>query len=79
MTVTQGTDVVGVKLKKAAQNRLKSTGYSQLQAIRIDVTENRICLKGRVSRFYLKQLAQHAVMDLITDARVENELVVSGK
>ena len=79
MMSTNGNEGLVGGLKAAARNRLKSTGYSQLGAVQVDVTENRIRLEGRVSRYYLKQLAQHAVKDLIADARIENGLIVSGR
>ena len=48
----------------AAQQRLKSSKYSEVRLVQCDFCEGMLVLYGCVSSFYLKQLAQEAVRSL---------------
>jgi hypothetical protein len=42
----------------------------------VEVRDERVVLRGRTSSFYLKQLAQHCVWDVLPLARLENGIEV---
>lgn len=59
---------------------LARTGYGQLRRIRVTATPGgRVRLEGRVSSFYLKQVAQTAVLAVPGVKRVENDLQVTAE
>lgn len=67
------------KLKTQIKDRLRATGYGELiHNIDVEAMDRTVRLKGHVSRFYLKQLAQHALLELPEVTTIENELVVAG-
>lgn len=42
----------------------------------VEVRDEQVVLRGRTSSYYIKQLAQHSVWDVLPDARLDNEIVV---
>jgi hypothetical protein len=42
----------------------------------VEVCDERVVLRGRASSFYVKQLAQHCVWDVLPQARLENDIEV---
>lgn len=44
-----------------ARQRLQARGYEELRSITCEYHEGMIILRGRLSSFYLKQLAQEAI------------------
>ena len=59
-----------------AQSRLRKSGYHQLQLISCEFHKGVLTLRGRVSSFYLKQVAQTLVNQLDGVAEVNNRLEV---
>jgi osmotically-inducible protein OsmY len=55
---------------------LNQSGYSALRAVDVLPIPGGICLSGRVSTYYLKQLAQSLAMETDGVHIVENELIV---
>lgn len=48
----------------------------RVRGLRVDVLADRIVLHGQVATYYVKQLAQHCVWDLLPEAQVVNAIVV---
>ena len=61
---------------KAARTALQSTGYRDLAKLGCHVNEGVVVLSGRVSSYYLKQLAQEAVLRLRLALGIENSVIV---
>lgn len=59
-----------------AQSALSQSGYSALACVECAVEQGVIRLTGRVSSYYLKQLAQSCVSDVLRGLRIENRLAV---
>jgi hypothetical protein len=51
---------------------------AQVRDFEILVTDEGVCLRGRVSTYYAKQLAQHAVMNATRIPILANEIEVSS-
>lgn len=64
------------RLEAAANRALYAPGYPELWNLRLKVDGNRLVLHGAVSTYYMKQLAQQAVMTLEEVAQVTNRVVV---
>jgi osmotically-inducible protein OsmY len=66
-----------IPLRARAENLLRRTSYRALQHIRCEHHEGVLTLRGRVSSFYLKQIAQEVVSRLegieLVDNRIEVE------
>jgi hypothetical protein len=53
----------------------QATGQA-VRNLRVDVTGETVRLRGVCSTYYCKQLAQQAVMSLLSDERLHNEIEV---
>jgi hypothetical protein len=62
-----------------AQSRLRNSGYQELHLVSCDLHEGVLTLRGRVSSFYLKQVAQTLICGLDTVAEVNNRLEVAAR
>lgn len=60
-----------------AQLRLRNSGYHELRHISCDFHEGVLTLRGHVSTFYLKQLAQELIRRLDGAEEVNNRLEVA--
>jgi len=50
--------------------------YSGVQSLKIVLQPNRIILTGFCDNYYTKQLAQQAIMDIVIDMEIVNDIVV---
>jgi hypothetical protein len=48
----------------------------RVHGLSVEVRDERVVLRGRTSSFYIKQLAQHCVWDVLPQARLENGIEV---
>ncbi len=67
--------VGGLSLR--VEQALGRTGYLPLRKLRVDVHEGQVTLRGRLSTYYLKQVAQNVVQQVHGAERVQNEIVVA--
>jgi osmotically-inducible protein OsmY len=63
-------------LHEAATCRLAATGYAELRNVNVIVTGRKIVLRGTVTSFYLKQMAQSVVATLPDVDGLSNEIEV---
>ncbi|HUG89547.1 MAG TPA: BON domain-containing protein [Planctomycetaceae bacterium] len=54
--------------------RLRTSG--QIRDLHVDVLDGEVVLSGRTSTYYTKQLATHAVLDLVDDLALSNDIEV---
>jgi osmotically-inducible protein OsmY len=59
-----------------AQSRLRTSGYYELHVVSCDFHEGVLTLRGRVSSFYLKQVAQELIRRMDGAEEVNNRLEV---
>jgi hypothetical protein len=55
---------------------LQQSAFPALRKLRVEETETVVVLLGRVSSYYLKQLAQEAVMPVLDGRELVNRVVV---
>ena len=60
-----------------AQSRLRKSGYHELHVVSCEFHEGVLTLRGRVSSFYLKQVAQEVIRRLDGAEEVNNRLEVA--
>lgn len=64
------------QLANVIRERLFSTGYQQLRGIDVFVDSGHVRLRGRVGRYYLRQLAQHEVLGTSGVSGLQSEIEV---
>ncbi len=57
------------------RNVVKRT-YDGVQALKIDTEPDRVTLSGICESYYIKQLAQQAVMGMVADEEIVNDIAV---
>lgn len=66
-------------VRVAADTALRESGYRSVSRLCVDVFEDAVILTGVVPSFYMKQLAQEAVLKLDIVTRVENTVEVERR
>ena len=61
-----------------ARERFRTSSHPALRAISCEYDKGVLRLRGRLSSFYHKQLAQEAVVNISGVTKVENEVVVAA-
>ncbi len=60
-----------------ARRVLDRTGR-RVRNLTIELCDEGVILRGQAGSYYVKQLAQHGVRDLLPDVRLENTIVVES-
>lgn len=55
---------------------MRNTGYRQLQTLNVRVDGGEVCLQGCLPSYYLKQIAQHAVLAVPGVRAIVDDIVV---
>jgi len=63
---------------KAADNRLRRSPYPRVARVSCEYDRGVLLLRGRVSSYYQKQLAQETLRDLEGVVEIVNEIEVAG-
>jgi osmotically-inducible protein OsmY len=66
------------RLLDAIRQSLRSSPYRELQRLEISMRDRIVVLTGSVRSFYLKQVAQTAVLRVPGVGRIRNDLQVAG-
>jgi hypothetical protein len=61
--------------EKLERHILDRTGR-RVHGLHVEVRDEQVVLRGRTSSYYVKQLAQHCVWDVLPGARLQNVIVV---
>lgn len=65
-------------IRSRVATALAASPVPRLRLVSVELDENTVCLSGRVSSFYHKQLAQEVVRAIDGDVKVRNELHVES-
>jgi len=65
-------------VEAGAQSRLRASGYRQLHFVSCEFHEGVLTLRGHVSTFHMKQVAQTLVRDLDGVGEINNRLEVAA-
>ena len=49
----------------------------RVQELCVDVSDEQIVLRGRTSSYYIKQLAQHGILEALPEANLQNRITVA--
>jgi len=64
------------RLAERVERALCATGYGPLRTVRVSVNAGVVILEGRVSSYYLKQVAQATALTVPGTQRIRNDLDV---
>jgi hypothetical protein len=65
------------QLKKKLENHVLARTGRQVRNLNIQLQPERVILQGQAATFYIKQLAQHGVRDVLPNVRLENAIEVA--
>lgn len=64
------------QLHDELERRVLDRTNRRVRDLTIELFPEQVILRGRAASFYVKQLAQHGVRDLLPQVRLENAIVV---
>lgn len=50
----------------------------RIRNLAIELAPERVILRGQTTTYYIKQLAQHGIRDILPDVRLENTIAVDN-
>ena len=65
-----------LSLRKELESRLQACTGNRLQNLGIELSPDGIRILGQTSTYYVKQLAQHCVREILPDVRLVNDIHV---
>ena len=63
-------------LQTELEKQVKDRTGRRIRNLAIELGVEQVVLRGQASSYYIKQLAQHSVQDLMPHAKLENAIVV---
>jgi len=63
-------------LQDELARRVQDRTGRRIRNLTIELCDERVILRGQAVSYYVKQLAQHGVRDLLPDVRLENTISV---
>jgi hypothetical protein len=63
---------------KDLQHHVESRTGRRVRNLRVEMKPGHVILRGLTHSYYIKQLAQHGVWELLPDVRLENAITVDG-
>jgi hypothetical protein len=64
------------QLQNEVERQVQSRTGRRIRQLSVQLDRERVILHGRAATYYLKQLAQHGVRDVLPQARLENAIEV---
>jgi osmotically-inducible protein OsmY len=65
------------RLRKELENHILAKTGNRLQNLDVELSSNGVCLHGQTKTFYVKQLAQQSIREMLPDVQVQNDIRVS--
>ncbi len=65
------------RLQQQLESHVLSRTGNRLQNLNIQLSPEGICLHGQTATFYVKQLAQHSVRQMLPEVHLQNDILVS--
>lgn len=67
-----------MSIQQKLEQRVHLRTGRRVRNLIVELHPERVILRGRTNSYHVKQLAQHAVCDLLATARVENVIAVES-
>jgi hypothetical protein len=63
-------------LKDEIENHISSRTGRRVRDLAVELSPERVVLRGETLSYYVKQLAQHGALEILPDVSLENSIVV---
>jgi osmotically-inducible protein OsmY len=70
--------VLGGRVEEQVRARVRVRTGRRVRELDVEVTDGAVVLRGACESFHVKQLALHAVREVLPAARVRNRIEVDG-
>jgi hypothetical protein len=67
---------VPAQLRQELEQRVQARTGRRVRQLAIELSPERVVLRGVAASYHVKQLAQHGIRDLLPQVRLENAIVV---
>ena len=64
------------QIQQELEQRVLARTGRRVRDLAIELSPERIVLRGHTDTYYVKQLAQHGIRDVLPEVRLENAIVV---
>jgi hypothetical protein len=64
------------ELRKALETHVLARTGRRVRNLHIELSPERVVLRGQAETFHVKQLAQHGVREVLPEVRLENAIIV---
>jgi len=64
------------QLQYELERHVQARTSRRVRDLAIELSPERVVVRGRANTYYVKQLAQHGVRDVLPQVRLENAIVV---
>jgi hypothetical protein len=65
-----------IQLQSELESRVRARTGRRVRNLAVEVMPEGVVLRGLTGSYYIKQLAQHEVQDILPQAHLENAIVV---
>jgi hypothetical protein len=66
------------QIQQELEQRVLARTGRRVRDLAIELSPERIVLRGHAATYYVKQLAQHGIRDVLPEVCLENAIVVDG-
>lgn len=77
-TITFAVPALGQTIDDQVRRQLRNSSHPELRSVKCHCHPGRLTIEGKVSSFFLKQMAQEAFAHLSGVEQIDNRLVVCG-
>jgi hypothetical protein len=65
------------RLRQELESHIINRTGTRIRNLAIQLSPDGVSLQGETATFYVKQLAQHSVREMLPDVRLQNDIMVS--
>ena len=66
------------QIQQELEQRVQARTGRRVRDLAIELSPERIVLRGHAATYYVKQLAQHGIRDVLPEVHLENAIIVDG-
>ena len=70
------TECYPVQVQDELERRVQTRTGRRVRNLRVELTPERVVLRGQATSYYVKQLAFHGIRELLPRASVDNDIAV---
>ncbi len=71
--------ILTTQLQDQLEHQVRARTGRRIRNLAVELSAQGVVLRGQVRSYYVKQLAQHGVWDLVPDLYLENSIVVEKR